>query len=262
MEIQVYRIVFPDRVCPSGEKVVAHLTATKRAFVDIPLRSPEAVAAFKAQWQVETTPQVFVDGERIGGWEALLAHPQLGQTKPETSYAPVAAVFGTAALVAWAARLGMPGFMGMALAMLASLKFADLEAFAAQFAQYDAIAQRFRPYGKAYPVLELGLGLGFLAGWWPLAIGLGSLVLGAIGAYSVIDAVYVRRKSLTCACVGGNSRAPLGLVTLAENAAMILMGLAMTVGAPEILAPPSHRSAEFNGANSTPVPALTKPAIR
>jgi len=257
MEIKVYRIIFPDRVCPSGEKVVAHLTATKQAFTDIPLRSPAEVAAFKAQWQVETTPQVFIDGERIGGWEALLAHPQLGQEKPKTSYAPVASVFGTAALVAWAARLGMPGFMGIALAMLASLKLADLEAFTAQFAEYDAIAQRFRPYGKVYPALELGLGLGFLAGVWPLGIGLGSLALGAIGAYSVIDAVYLQQKKLTCACVGGNSRAPLGLVTLAENAAMIAMGLAMAFGVMDALpSTPTHLE------SAAPVPGLTKPASR
>ncbi len=255
MVIQVYRIVFPDRVCPSGEKVVAYLQATNRPFADIPLRSPAEVAAFKEQWQVETTPQVFIDGERIGGWEALVA--RLGPEPPSPSYAPVASVFGTAALVAWAARLGMPGFMGVALAMLASLKLADLEAFTTQFAKYDAIAQRFRPYGKVYPLLELGLGLGFLAGVWPLGIGLGSLVLGAIGTYSVIDAVYLRQKKLTCACVGGNSRAPLGLVTLAENVVTIAMGLAMAFGILDVLpSTPTHLE------SAAPVPGLTKPASR
>ncbi|NJK60228.1 MAG: hypothetical protein HC918_08320 [Oscillatoriales cyanobacterium SM2_1_8] len=83
MEIKVYRMVFPDRVCGSGEKVVAYLTAANLPFEDLPLRSPEAMAAFKAQWQVETTPQIFIDGERIGGWEALLAHPQLGKRPPK-----------------------------------------------------------------------------------------------------------------------------------------------------------------------------------
>ena len=52
----------------------------------------------------------------------------------------------------------------------------------------------------------------------------GSLFIGTIGATSVIKAVYIERRDLKCACVGGNSKVPLGAISLTENLMMILMG--------------------------------------
>jgi hypothetical protein len=42
---------------------------------------------------------------------------------------------------------------------------------------------------------------------------------------SVIKAVYIDRRELKCACVGGNSNVPLGFVSLTENLMMVLMAL-------------------------------------
>ncbi|QNJ04086.1 glutaredoxin family protein [Synechococcus sp. PROS-U-1] len=42
-------------------------------------------------------------------------------------------------------------------------------------------------------------------------------------------AVFVDHLALNCACVGGNSRTPLGVVSFAENLIMGLMGLAMLI---------------------------------
>jgi hypothetical protein len=55
-----------------------------------------------------------------------------------------------------------------------------------------------------------------------------------IGAVSVFKAVYIDRRELKCACVGGNSNVPLGFVSLTENVMMVAMALwmlAMTLGA-------------------------------
>ena len=41
-----------------------------------------------------------------------------------------------------------------------------------------------------------------------------ALFIGTVGAVSVIKAVYIDRRSLRCACVGGNSNVPLGAVSL------------------------------------------------
>jgi hypothetical protein len=53
------------------------------------------------------------------------------------------------------------------------------------------------------------------------------LFIGTIGAYSVFKAVYVEKRELKCACVGGDSNVPLGFVSLTENLMMMLMGVWM-----------------------------------
>ena len=108
--------------------------------------------------------------------------------------------------------------------MLASLKLLDVDGFAKGFAQYDLVTRRFKPYGKVYPFLEMAIALGFLSGIAPLATGIGSLAVGLSGGVSVVKAVYLDKKDLTCACIGGSSKAPLGIVSFAENAMMAVMG--------------------------------------
>lgn len=44
---------------------------------------------------------------------------------------------------------------------------------------------------------------------------------------SVFKAVYIDKRELKCACVGGSSRVPLGFVSLTENLAMVGMALWM-----------------------------------
>ena len=46
---------------------------------------------------------------------------------------------------------------------------------------------------------------------------------------SVFKAVYIDRRELKCACVGGGSNVPLGFVSLTENLMMIAMALWMAV---------------------------------
>ena len=115
--------------------------------------------------------------------------------------------------------------MGVSLSMLASLKLMDLEAFSESFEKYDLITQRLKLYSKTFPFLELMLGLGFLSSVAPVVTGIGSLLIGSSGAISVFKAVYIDKLELNCACVGGNSKAPLGVVSFSENAIMIMMGI-------------------------------------
>ncbi len=60
-------------------------------------------------------------------------------------------------------------------------------------------------------------------------VGAMAMLLGALGMVSVGKAVFIDRLALNCACVGGNSRTPLGVVSFAENLIMALMGVAMLV---------------------------------
>ena len=67
----LYRMVLPDHVCPFGVRAKQLLEGAGFTLDDRILSSREAVDAFKDEHGVETTPQVFVDGERIGGSDDL-----------------------------------------------------------------------------------------------------------------------------------------------------------------------------------------------
>jgi glutaredoxin len=220
---QIHATIYRLPKCPSGIKAIELLEKHHIPITDCILESPEAVANFKAQYQVSTTPQVFINGERIGGYEKLREYLQLS-TEPEYSYVPVMAVFGTAGLVTLATASGFMGMMGFSLAMLASLKLMDIESFAESYANYDLVTQRYKPYGKIYPFAELAIALGFLSGVASGVVGIASMLIGIVGGISVFKAVYIDKKSLNCACIGGNSKAPLQIVSFSENLIMAVMG--------------------------------------
>jgi hypothetical protein len=56
-----------------------------------------------------------------------------------------------------------------------------------------------------------------------------ALLIGSIGAISVFKAVYIDKRELKCACVGGDSNVPLGFVSLTKNLFIISMALWMLV---------------------------------
>jgi len=66
-EIILYRMVLSDHVCPFGVRAKELLAASGTGFEDRILASREEVEAFKAKHGVPTTPQLFIDGRRIGG---------------------------------------------------------------------------------------------------------------------------------------------------------------------------------------------------
>jgi len=91
------------------------------------------------------------------------------------------------------------------------------------------LARRWVPYGYVYPFAEFTAGAlmaAHLLPWVSIPV---ALVIGTIGAFSVFKAVYIDKRSLKCACVGGSSNVPLGFVSLTENLAMIAMAIWMLV---------------------------------
>ena len=67
----LYRMVLPDHTCPFGVRAKAMLEDQGFEIEEHILSSRAEVDAFKAEHGVSTTPQVFIDGERIGGSEDL-----------------------------------------------------------------------------------------------------------------------------------------------------------------------------------------------
>jgi glutaredoxin len=232
--VRLYRMDLPDHPCPWGLRALRLLQDHRIPYDDHRLTSTEEVEAFKRAYGVATTPQIFFGTERIGGYTELAA--TLG-VRPETadiSYAPVLAVFVTAGLIALLQNAGVSGFMGIAICLLAMIKLMDVQAFAASFRKYDLLSQRWRPWGRFYPGIELLVGLGMLlppqlSGAQP-QVGAVAVWLGAMGMVSVGKAVFIDHLALNCACVGGNSKTPLGVVSFAENLIMAAMGAVMLAG--------------------------------
>lgn len=232
-DVQLYRMDTPEHACPWGLKAVALLQSQGIAFEDHPLRSPEKVEAFKRSHGVSTTPQVFSGTVRIGGYSELATRLGVKAEGPEVSYTPVIAVFTSAALMALALGSDVRGFMGLAISLLAMLKLMDVPTFAASFLKYDLLSQRWRAWSRLYPGVELLVGLGMLmqpASGLDGLVGAVAVLLGGMGMLSVGKAVFIDHLALNCACVGGNTRTPLGAVSFAENLIMTLMGAALLFG--------------------------------
>lgn len=238
--IRLYRMVMADHMCPSGLKTKAFLEREKISFEDHHLTSRAEVDALKEKHGVKTTPLLMIDDEVIGGYEATLAHYGKNPTKSETSYLPVIMLFAVAALMAvattWLAQGAViswqtiPWFISIAMVLLGLQKLKDIDSFATMFLTYDLLAQRWVRYGYIYPFLETGAGLLMFAGVLTWLSAPTALIFGGIGAISVFKAVYIDKRELKCACVGGNTNVPLGFVSLLENIMMVGMALWMLAG--------------------------------
>lgn len=67
----LYRMILPDHVCPFGVRALQMLEGAGFDVDDRVLGSREEVDAFKEEHGVQTTPQIFIDDERIGGSDEL-----------------------------------------------------------------------------------------------------------------------------------------------------------------------------------------------
>ena len=67
----LYRMILPEHTCPYGVRARAMLDEHGFDVEEHILGSREEVEACKAQFGVPTTPQIIIDGERIGGSEEL-----------------------------------------------------------------------------------------------------------------------------------------------------------------------------------------------
>jgi len=233
----VYRMVMKKHICPYGLKSVDLLEREGYNVEDNWLTTREETDAFKEKHSVDTTPQTFIGAKRVGGYDELRRYfGKKVKAEGETSYQPVLAVFGVSALLALAVGWMLGGlftirtaelFIAFSMSILALLKLQDVESFSTMFLNYDLLAQRHVRYSYLYPFGELLAGVLMVAGallWIAIPV---ALVIGTVGAISVFKAVFIDRRELKCACVGGSSNVPLGFVSLTENLMMMGMGVWM-----------------------------------
>ena len=67
----LYRMVLPEHTCPFGVRARQMLDQSGFDVDEHILSSRDEVEAFKDEHGVSTTPQIFIDGERIGGSDDL-----------------------------------------------------------------------------------------------------------------------------------------------------------------------------------------------
>lgn len=102
------------------------------------------------------------------------------------------------------------------------------------FLGYDLLARRWVPYAYLYAFGEALAGILMVANTLTWISAPVALFIGGIGSASVYYAVYVQKRELKCACVGGNSNVPLGFVSLTENVMMVVMAIWMSLSALDI----------------------------
>ncbi len=239
-QAQLYRMVMKDHLCPYGLKSKDLLEREGFEVKDHHLETREETDAFQKKHNVETTPQTWIDGERIGGYDDLREYFG-AETKDEdaTSYKPVIAIFAVALLMglamSWAAYetvltvRAFEWFIAVAMCLLAVQKLQDVESFSTMFLNYDLLARKWVRYGYVYPFGEALAGILMISGALVWVSSPVALFIGTVGAVSVVKAVYIDKRELKCACVGGSSNVPLGFVSLTENLMMIAMGIWMLV---------------------------------
>jgi len=232
----LYRMVKDQHVCPFGIKSLDLLKRKGYEVEDIHLKDKEETEKLKKEHNVETTPQTFIDEKIIGGFDDLQRFfgIESEQSGDGTSYKPVIAIFSVTFLMALSANWLMSNnldirttielFVSFSMCVLAIMKLKDLFSFTNQFITYDIIGRRFVRYAYFYPFAEALVGIGMIAKVFLFIIAPLAIFIGTVGAISVIKAVYIDKRELKCACVGGDSSVPLGFISLTENLFMIGMG--------------------------------------
>ena len=234
----LYRLVTPDHTCPYGLKSLDLLERHGLDVEDRRLQTEEEAARLREELDVETTPQTFIDGELVGTLDDLREY--FGEEVPDpdaTTYRPVVTLFAITALMAigaahvaegsWFSTRTVEWFVAFTMCGLGYLKVRDVEAFSLMFLNYDLLARRWVRYSTIYPYAETGAGLLMIPAvlnWVSVPV---AAFIGTIGAVSVIKAVWIDKRELTCACVGGGSKVPLGFTSLTENLAMVAMAVWM-----------------------------------
>ena len=224
-------IIYRKENCPYSAKAIKLLEKKNIGYEDHVFSSKKEENSFKDKYNIDTTPQIFLEGERVGGYTELAQrfgeNPESPKDsdKEENSYIPVVAVFSIAALLSLASSFSIMSFVGFALCLLATSKLMDIPSFLNGFKKYDLLANYIETYGWIYPFLELFVGLGFISLVFLPMISLIAIFIGAVGSVSIIKAVYIDKEDLNCACVGGSSNVHLGFVSLTENLMMLGMGL-------------------------------------
>jgi glutaredoxin 3 len=69
--IILYRMATPEKICPYSLKAKVLIETKGYAFEDVILKTRAEIDEFKAKHNLQTTPLIFIDGEKIAGYSYL-----------------------------------------------------------------------------------------------------------------------------------------------------------------------------------------------
>jgi len=235
---EIFRLHQPDHLCPWGIKALDILKRNGYSVTDHHLTNDEEEAETKRKFNVDETPQIVIEGKHIGGYDELRDFVGMGPDPKEgETYEPIIAIFLTTLAMALAVSYSFLGeltfirvaelFIAFSMCALGIQKLQNLQSYTNGFVQYDLLAQRYVPYAWVYAFIEAIGGVLMIGGFLTWIVAPIVLIVTTIGAISIIKAVYIDKRSLKCACVGGGSNVPLGFVSLTENLMMMAMAIWM-----------------------------------
>lgn len=238
----IYRMITPNHLCPWGIKAWDLLKRHGYEVEDHHLESMEANKQYKEEHEVDETPQIYIEGKHIGGYDQLREHLGLGTDPKEgTTYRPVVVIFavalGMALAVTWRSLGALDGirvaelFIAFTMCALGIQKLRDVQSYENGFVQYDLAARHYVPYAAIYAYIETIGGILMIVGLLTWVVAPVVLIATTVGAISIVKAVYIEKRDLKCACVGGGSDLPLGFISLTENLMMMAMAVWMMVKA-------------------------------
>lgn len=119
-------------------------------------------------------------------------------------------------------------FMGVFFIVFGSFKLVNLKSFVHGFQMYDLIAKRSDLYAKAYPFVQIALGLAmFLIPSFAFTHFVAMIVSG-LALAGVLNSLMNKQK-IQCACLGNVIKMPLATVSGIEDGSMFVISFLMFI---------------------------------
>ncbi|HUN17576.1 MAG TPA: cation transporter [Saprospiraceae bacterium] len=120
----------------------------------------------------------------------------------------------------------MRHFMAAFFLVFSFFKLLNLKGFTESYVMYDILARRFPSWAYIYAFIELALGIGYLIDFNPIVINMVSFFVMSVSIIGVLKTV-LNKQQIQCACLGDVFHLPMSIVTIIEDALMIIMAAFM-----------------------------------
>lgn len=166
-------------------------------------------------------------------------HVHGAATNKRDEYRKLGLVFGFIVLVSllmtqvggqWHWMLLLDYVMGVFFLVFGLFKLFEYQMFSHGYKDYDLIAQKLPGWGRAYPLVEVLLGILYILHIMPLWLNAFVVVLLSVNAYGVWRTIKNKPADIpACLCLGAVVKLPLSTISMLENVSMGVMALAMLV---------------------------------
>ena len=120
----------------------------------------------------------------------------------------------------------MRHFMAAFFLVFSFFKLLNLKGFTESYVMYDILARRFPSWAYIYAFIELALGIGYMIDFNPIVINTVSFFVMSVSIIGVLNTV-LNKQQIQCACLGDIFHLPMSIVTIIEDALMIIMAAFM-----------------------------------